>query len=63
MRLHAVQEAAAAVERGDFLRAVHALEKNQSAQEWADKARQAMQVWQGAEAAIASMHEDLSRVL
>ena len=64
-RLYLVQNAQAAVERGDFLEAVSLLERlrSETAREWTLRARVAMQLWQGAEAAVASMHEDLAKVL
>lgn len=64
-RLYLVQNAQAAVERGDFLEAVSLLERlrSETARDWTLKARVAMQLWQGTEAAVASMHEDLAKVL
>lgn len=63
--LASVQVAASLVRKGNFKSAIVHLEDLNcvSAEEWVEKAKSSMQLWQGAEAAVASMHEDLSRVL
>jgi hypothetical protein len=63
--LAAVQVAASLVRKGNFKQAIVHLEllEHEIASEWIERAKSSMQLWQGAEAAIASMHEDLSRVL
>ena len=64
--LCAVEVARSAVDRGDFSSAVthlEMLEHSESAKEWIAKAKQAQRLWQGAEAAVASMHDDLSKVV
>ena len=62
--LCAVQVAKAAVDRGDFNLAVMHVEmlESDSAKEWVTRTKQAQQLWQGAHAAVASLHDDLSRV-
>ena len=63
--LCAIQVAKSAISKGDFKLAVMHLEliESEAARDWVAKAQQAMQLWQGAEAALASMHDDLSKVL
>lgn len=64
--LCAVEVARSAVDRGDFCSAVihlEMLEHSETAKEWISKAKQAQRLWQGAEAAVASMHDDLSKVV
>ena len=60
-----VQVARAAVDKGDFSLAVihmELLKESESAQEWVMRVKQAQQLWQGAHAAVASLHDDLSKV-
>ena len=64
--LAALQVAKAGVKNGDFQTALTHLEAMipcEATTRWGNKARQSMQLWQGSEAAIASMHEDLSKVI
>ncbi len=61
-----LQVARQAVARGDLSVAVthlEMLEHSESAQQWITRTKQAQQLWQGADAAVASMHDDLSRVV
>ena len=65
-KLKAVQKARAAVRKGNFHQAVIHMEQlhfSVNAQEWVLRAKQALQMWQGAEAAVASLHDDLSKVI
>jgi hypothetical protein len=65
--IRAIHLAEIAIEKNDFLDAMNHLQgignfSNEAAQ-WVDKTRQALELWQGSRAAIASMHDELSRVL
>ena len=64
-RLMAIQSAKDAVQEGNFIVAVSALENldSDTGNAWRNRTKVAMQLWQGAEAAVASMHEDLAKVL
>ena len=61
----AIQSAKDAVQQGNFVVAVSALENldSDTGNAWRNRTKVAMQLWQGAEAAVASMHEDLAKVL
>lgn len=63
--LASVQVAASLVRKGNLKSAIVHLEDLDcvSAKDWVAKAKSSMQLWQGAEAAVASMQEDISRVL
>jgi hypothetical protein len=64
--LCAVQVARAAAARGDFALAIahlETLDHSECAREWVEKARQVQIMLQGAEAAVASLHDDLLKVI
>ena len=65
--IRALHLAEDAIEKNEFLDAMNHLEtiRNFSAEaaEWVDRARQALELRQGSRAALASMHDELSRVL
>ena len=65
--LRAVHFAEEAIERSDFQEAMNFLNSirnvSDEAAQFADKTRQALELWQGSTAALASMHDELSRVI
>jgi hypothetical protein len=65
--LHAVHASRKAICENNFHVAMKNLETISSvspeAAEWVQRSRQALELWQGSEAAIASMHDELSKVL
>jgi hypothetical protein len=65
--LHAVHASRKAVSENNFKAAIVSLSElgniSPEAAEWVQRTRQALELWQGSDAAIASMHDELSRVL
>ena len=65
--LQSVQAAKSALAEGDFPGAALALQARahncMHANAWLGQAQQAMQLWQGADAAVASVHDDLAQIL
>lgn len=62
-RLHAVERAQEFVNVSDFESAISLLKENKAATNWIKKAEHALLLWQGAEAAIGSVHQDLAQIL
>jgi hypothetical protein len=65
--LRAVHLAESALGKNDFREAMDQLSAirgvSNDAAQWVDRTRQALELWQGSRAALASMHDELSRVL